>query len=125
MHAIIKINGICICFLSLDFLYVDLENIKAPLGFYSHFAFLVAAFSPVWKARKTTLLNILSIIAFEMSNECFEPRWTCALLAIPQKPVGEERNFAASRRFTGDPSSIQRFAHGSHRFQSLTEACLE
>ncbi len=37
-----------------------------------------------------------------MSNECFVPRRTCALLAIPQMPVGEERNFAASRRFTGD-----------------------
>lgn len=68
-----------------------------------------------------------------MSNECFEPRWTCALLAIPQKPVGEERNFAASRRFTGDPSSIQRCAgttgraggRGSRRFQSLSEPCLE
>lgn len=68
-----------------------------------------------------------------MSNECLEPRWTCALLAIPQKPVGEERNFAASMRFTGDPSSPQRCAgstgraggRGSRRFQSLTEACLE
>lgn len=68
-----------------------------------------------------------------MSNECFVPRRACALLAIPQKPVGEERNLAASRRFTGDPSSPQRCAvttgraggRGSRRFQSLAVACLE
>ncbi|KAF4107914.1 hypothetical protein G5714_010673 [Onychostoma macrolepis] len=54
-----------------------------------------------------------------MSNECFEPRRTCALLAIPQKPVGEERNFAASRRFTGDPSSPQRCAGTTGRAASL------